>query len=142
LVYERCLAIPNIQNTAEQEALEQLFLPIGPEGLQGDVLGNKHHISAGLMSDDESDPEKPQIFRDFIIKYILLSRYKVASDLRVHCPGNIAGTRTPSSNPFHTASLPPCSSNTTVVGAKKGLPMNFYDERWLNSLVNRDRQQH
>jgi hypothetical protein len=149
LANERCFAIPNIEDVSKREALERLFLAMGPNGLQADVQG-KRHPAAGLMSDDESDLEKPPTNRAFILlpatwrdqRITTALRYldtKVPQLRRVRAPGNVARTRNPSADPRHRPSLTPTNSKTTVLGVRKGLPINFYDQRWLNSLIPRDR---
>ena len=151
MAHERCLAVPTLQDPAKQAAIQRLFLVFGPEGLQGDVSGKKRHTASLLMSDDESDPEKPHTSRDYIRlpacwrdQRITNALHYIDSKLpgirRVRCPGNVARTRTPSTNPHHQPELPPCNSNNTIQGAKKGMPENFYSATFLRSLADRDRE--
>lgn len=149
MVHERCLAIPTLQDPAKLSAIQRLFLAFGPEGLRGDDSGKRRHVATLLMSDDESDPDQPRTSRDYIKLPALWRDQRISNAFqyldskvpqirRVRCPGNVARTRTPSTNPYRVPELPPCNSNNVVQGARKRMPENFYSERFLRSLTERD----
>jgi hypothetical protein len=122
---------------------------MGQSGLQADVQG-KRHPAAGLMSDDESDADKPATNRAFILLPATWRDQRITTALRyldtkipqirqVRAPGNVARTRVPSADPLHRPALTPTNSKTTVLGVRKALPINFYDQCWVTSLTPRDR---
>jgi hypothetical protein len=97
------------------------------------------------MSDDETDTETPPTRRECFINAAHWRDMRITTAMRYldgemlkfrrECaPGNTAHIRKFSSNVLHLPSIPLRSGKTTVKGAKKGLPQNYYDFRWLSSL--------
>jgi hypothetical protein len=110
----------------------------------------KRHPASGLMSDDESDSDIPHTSRTYIKNPATWRDPQITVALREvdyhlpqsrpeRTPGNVARVRVPSGDEHRMPSLPKANRKGMVQGAPIGLPINYYDNTWRNSLAPRDK---
>lgn len=105
----------------------------------------------GLVSDDESvaGPDIQNTSRRYVINQVNWRNQKITTAMRYldmqipqsrpqRSAGNVARERI-FSNGRRTPALKPRNGKTTIQGGRKGLPVNYYDQGWLNSLSNDER---
>lgn len=144
---ERSEAIAAIAEVPEREALERLFLGISEDVFEPEEPGSKKlHPAMGLVSDDESiaGPDIPNTCRTYAINPALWRDRQITTAMRFldsripefrpqRSAGNVARQRI-FTQTYRTPALNPRHGKTTLHGASKGLPINYYDEGWLRRL--------